>query len=1250
MFDNYTVNSTNAGLFDIYIVSIDVDQIEMEEVGKTSRNPHIFGRNSANKRSSNSRNKSFRSGCLKVQLNMCAKINDPVKYFSNQENMDMKIAVMQVTDADIRKKITANPVAYAQTRAKNIKSKFISSKVLSLFDSVDVGIANFISISKETYTANGNVKNTLNERPYIPYTKKVDSNGFEYYEVPIKAQFIIGEHEGGASVRDLSYFCYPFVDSEEKYLDRKREQKTVVKSFSKNLFVKSKSIGNIKSEIVIKNGKIEKKCKLFVDETGNIWARPVHMMPDGKFMKGHEHARNPKSSDYLQSFDLANLKIRDNRIFTEIKRRRIDQNLISQAQIQESLTPSPVFSDLYLSRDKSGSVRYMFSLNLEEAVKQSTTYPSLITGLKITNPRAYSRIMQSAVVDNLSVSKKRIKDGGDINSIKQYALKNSDLSPADPFGIEQKHVVVQAAAKSATDLQTLTTTVVPRNENGLDSESKPSGNIRELINVKSSNSLEIKHYSGVDLDSARLSSGIYQYSVDLTLKDPVHNFLTTVAQSLENILGDMGTSSSSNLTVGSYINDVQTHPYYYDQLLDRFKPEFLRYYNSKYVSGGRHSFILEAIRNYASILFTLVDSNNFGYSPSDVVNYLCLICSPNTGGIQGITKFAELLTDLLSQINHLISVQSYVKKKSGEGQIANNRTNVTKSKEQKTNTFTKKFGNLYDFSDPSTVGFDYLYLDPKERELNNDSLTRVTKKQMKNRFSAEMNKFFTNDVTNEDIKISNRDGDVLNPNDKLENTKYTYLSPSNVFLSNSENSTQFANTSCKISSQDSNMLNKILAGIINYNNSKRLDKFNPLQQQNDKEYIEAMLIKGAEEGMTDEELRELQKQLTLAAAKQAKLSGTGDVPAGDQPDDGSPPAGAMMTNKSVTPTTGGDRDRFFEMLSSTSDGGMLDECNNIDNYLFQKQSGFGASYYVKQLTKSLCEQSSTAKTPPLNMAPIHLKALMLLINGASSVKNNPILNASSGASASENIEILKNPESYGFFQLNYKLLKQVQVFRGYRSESQKTFVNNPVFTPMKTSDLDMLKNGNLICRLADMTDVGRCVDSNSKLKLPPYNDIFIITGGSDNNKTGYDGKYLFDGPFNFGSTLYGGRFTDDMKGINDLINQKTLFTDKLSCKSGEAPVFSEASHGNIMSEIPKVIDIMSKSSDKADVEDMPSGKFFDHLVKMGFGDMLPEKIKNNPKYKTPSMQYMKKTTGTGVNLTSGTQTTGTTPTGGGSSY
>jgi len=85
MFDNYTVNSTNAGLFDIYIVSIDVDQIEMEEVGKTSRNPHIFGRNSANKRSSNSRNKSFRSGCLKVQLNMCAKINDPVKYFSNQD-------------------------------------------------------------------------------------------------------------------------------------------------------------------------------------------------------------------------------------------------------------------------------------------------------------------------------------------------------------------------------------------------------------------------------------------------------------------------------------------------------------------------------------------------------------------------------------------------------------------------------------------------------------------------------------------------------------------------------------------------------------------------------------------------------------------------------------------------------------------------------------------------------------------------------------------------------------------------------------------------------------------------------------------------------------------------------------------------------------------------------------------------------------------------------------------------------------
>jgi hypothetical protein len=1253
MFDNYNVNSLDGGLFDVYIVSVDVDQIDLNKEKSKATNPHSVRPNSANRRSSNLQTKTVNSGCLQVRLNMCAKVNDPVKYFSNIENMDVKICAMQVIDADVRKKITANPISYVQTSSGEINSKFVKTKIVSLFDSMTSEISKFTGISRRNYAANGNAKSAFNQLPPIPYTKKIDSNGLEYYEIPIKVEFVIEEEQGGASIQDLSYFCYSFIDQREKYFDRRKERKTNVKSYKNTLFVKSNSIGNIKSEIIIKNGKLENKSRIFTDNSGKVWTGAVHKMQDGKYMKGKFHNRSTRNEEYLQSTEITNIKIRDNRIYRSILERRIDIAFLSNSQSYNPLSQqnAPVFSDIYLTRDKTGAVRYMFSFNAEEAVKQCTIYPNFVTNLKRVNPRAYSQMIQSAIVTDLVVSRKRIKDvSGDLSEIRQFRHSNSDLKNSNSFAVEDKQRVVHAGARSSSDLQRSTTTIVPRNEGSLDFEGKLSGNIRELTNVKSSNSLEIRHYSGLDLDIISADRGIFQYSVELTLKDPIDAILSTYISNLRNILGETGDNNSGGINLISYISDIESRPQYYDSYLERFKPEFIRYYNSRYVSNGQYSFILEAIRNYVSILFTFIDSRTFKYSPTEVANYLCLICSPNTGGPQGITVFANLVSSLISQLSKMISNQNYTKAKLGEGRASNDRKNIVKNKEQKTNQFVKNFSNLYNSSDPSNVGFDYLFLSSTKAESNRDCLTKITKKDMKNRFTAEVNKFFKSGVSREDILITNNNGDALNPNDRLENTKYTYLSPSNIFLANSEKSNAFANTSCELSSQDAQMLNKVLNGIIAYNNGKENDRLAPFQQESDRDYITAMIQKGISEGMSEEEISQLKKELAEIAKKEAKLAGQGDVPAGDRPDEGSNTTiGAMATAQSSKKV--GDKERFFEMISNVSDGGMLDECNNIDNFLFNDRTGTTASYYINQLVKSVCEDNSQTKVPPLNMAPIHLKALMLAINGSNSIKSNPVFaSANSNSDANRSLELLKNPSTYGFFQINYKLLKQVQVFRGYKTEDQRTYVANPIWSPMSTSDLDTLKNGNLVCKLANMTDVERCVDSNKKLNLPLYNDIFIITAGSGNENTSIGGKYLFDGPFDFASNLYGGKFMDDMVGVINLFDQKKVFTDKMSCGASESPISSEAAFGPILGAIPLNTNIPSQSSDTVDTEGMSTSKFFDHVAKMGFADILPDKFKNNPKYKTPSMKYMNNqgtSNGTQATITAGP--VGSTS-GGGSNY
>ena len=1232
MFDNYVVNSMNGGLFDVYVVSIDLDQIALDKNKSKTKNPHTLNRNSANRRSSSSRTNNNKSGCLKVTLNMCAKIADPIAYFSNPENMDVKIGIIQTIDADIRKKITSDPLQYMQTTSKEIKSKFVRTQIVSLFDSLDFGISNALkSAANPDYAANNKIKNSVDDRPKIPYTKKMDANGAEYYEIPIKAEFVVDETEGGASVRDLGYFFYSFIDPEQKYLDRSKEQKSIIQSFSLNQFIKSKSIGNIRSELVIKNGKIETKSNIFVDNSGKVWVGPVHKMPNGKFMKGNTHSNNSPDSDYLQHYEIENLKIRDNRILKAILERRLEATIgdIENANaVRLGQQNIPVFSDIYLSRDKTGCVRYMFSFNVEEAVKQSTTYPNFITSLKKINPAVYSKIMESAIVEDLVISRKRIADNGDISTLKGLRSSNSDMRSLDGLNNKFKDVVVQAGARKSSDLQTLTTTIVPQRENGLDTEAKISGNIRELTNIKSRNSLEIKHYSGVDLDIASLGVGTYQYSVDLTLKEPIGNILSTFITNLENILGDVGTSSSANINIINYLREIETRPYYYDSYLGRFKPEFIKYYNSRYVSGGKNSFILEAIRNYVSILFTFVDSKKFPYSPTEVTNYLCLICSPNTGSPEGISLFSKLLVSLIAQIRTISSVQSYTNRESNR---INPAANVAKGREQKANKFSKNFSNLYTSSDPSGVGFDYLFLSSTDLELNKDSLTKITKSQLKNRFDAEVNKFFKQGITKENILISNQNGDVLNPNDKLENTKYTYLSPSNIFMADGA----FANTSCQLSSQDATMLNKVLSGIIAYNNSKQTDRFAPFQtsispksssgqqQLLTDEKIAQLLMNAVSEGKTQEEIKRLKEQLVAEFTKQQNLSPAGDEPDNSVENKSSGYAYQTAGTQGVSPPSK-DRDRLFEMISNADNGGMLDECNNIDGFLFNDRSGTGAVRYVDKLVLTVCGNASNASTPPINSAPIHLKALLLAVNGSNFVKSNPVF-TNNGLGTERSVEVsqvLKNPDTYGFFQMNYKLLKQISVFRGYNTEGVRTFVGNPIWTPMTVNDLENLNSGNLICKLADITDVGGCIDSNNKLKLPPYNDIFIVSAGDDKNKAGIGGKYLLDGPFDFASSLYGGKFADDMNGISNLLDQKRIFTDNMSCGEGENPINSEAAFGPVLGIIPINIGIdLPSQSENVDTNGMSTKQVFDTITKMGLMDILPDKIRNNTNYKTPSMQY-----------------------------
>ncbi len=283
------------------------------------------------------------------------------------------------------------------------------------------------------------------------------------------------------------------------------------------------------------------------------------------------------------------------------------------------------------------------------------------------------------------------------------------------------------------------------------------------------------------------------------------------------------------------------------------------------------------------------------------------------------------------------------------------------------------------------------------------------------------------------------ENNVLNPGDTINNTKFSYLSPSNIYIEDSSGATSITNLNRNVSSVSSKELNDALDKIMVYNKGRKTS-----------------FSKNADS--TDKDLANQKKLLDLLSYSGATIE-----------DPSSPTTRRDTENKveAFDRTARADNinrnDALFEeidsideeerneflntarrltrCLSVSKETNLLSKENSLDNFFLKNSrdtNRFTKRFINAQNSQTRVNRGETGNSrvaasnskAPLNSMPNQLKALLLSINKSTSTNDNVVFGPVQDTL--ENSEdIFKNPENFGYMWFSYKNLKKNSNFKGF---------------------------------------------------------------------------------------------------------------------------------------------------------------------------------------------------------------------------
>ena len=1214
---NYNTRGKNLlgiGLPNIYVHNIELSVSSDNNNNKTD-NPHIVTGKQYSNYNSKTTSGLSNSGAMITNLNMSIKFSNLNPLLNPADNIKhIKVMVVQCLAKKEHDRINANPFGYFNSLIKNRGEKdlemgSIRTKILPINQMLvhtynrSVGID---LLGNKLVESNGGV---------IPYSLSTTRDSTSFYSIPIKSEFSISETEGGSEVSFLSYFVFSFYDKQSKTIESSAK---IIPSLISDMF----SIGKISSEVVISNKVVNRRSYAFKETSGTFWNGTVHQMGNGQWMRHSSHSGDMESS-ILDAIQVDNTKIRDNRIYSKLSSLKFDlvgntEYISGNARLIDDLRKSSnsdlikrknnFLSEFYITRDKRNNARFMFSINMAEVVKKNTDFPKILDNLKSTDTNAFNRIIEQARIKNISVTRKRIRNSEMLTSRTELTTTIDD----------QETVIIAQSAdpeQSSGGLIPSINSNSRRDPKGENLEPKTFGLIEEISLATLQKSKEIRSFTGTDFDISSKREGQYEYSLELETQDPIIPLLENNLASLQRIIE----GSSTQPGFEQYYRDSLEVKSYYDSLVEQFNPSFLVFYNKKYNSSAEsnyiyNNFIFRSLSFMTRLYYQL--SNEFRskkMTELSILNYLTNISSPSSGSPDGIQKVLQLMYSLESSLKKMIQKNTrYVKYKGDVAveAVASSPT-IQGTRSNRTHTAQHTFKNKFNAMTDPGVGYDFLFSTKDQMEDNFDGFALIDRDMLSERLSIETSKYFTSN--NAGIEITDRNNDTYNKGDKIDNTKYSFLTVSNIFIKQEDENVSFSNVNSSLKSVNRKSLNDILTQVSLINQNKGLyygSKTRPDGDKTEQNLVENLSVfHGATVGGNRENRKNSTSSRNLIFSENAKSNRIDD--------------GERLFNRNGIETSERDLPKGAkELLTSINQvarGEFSSNTNSIRYYFVNDDEG--GQTFKNQLVSNSDRNKNASRgqnvnlSPELNSAPNQLKALLLSLLKSDSVNKNTIFDNIKGH-LNDSEDSFKDPLNAGLVFFNYKNIRKMEVFRGYRSQGNTTYIKSPIWTPLTKGDVDSAGTGKaILCRHTAYTNGAYGIAEQDNLSLPTYNEFFFVSQGlSGKNNTTAKGQFVL------GNTLSTHQDNPNSNGgigtkTTQFFNRRAKTTDPIRSKEHEA-IRPEFMNSNIVIKDINLTKIgIRTTTEEAEIlqslkenENKTALELAKEVVKAGLGKFLPARF------------------------------------------
>ena len=469
--------------------------------------------------------------------------------------------------------------------------------------------------------------------------------------------------------------------------------------------------GQKTSQKALENGKTNFVSYSFYSQDGSAWNGPVHRHPSKGFMEGAVHSDRPHG--LLTAVPSVN-KVRDQRIFTKFSS---IQNEISLSK--NTTRKEKVYSDIFLSSDRSGIVRGLFAFNIMKFLEEEGEFNNLFT------TRNRKKLLTLSLIESMKVFRLGSADPGSNKGGEADVMVKRNLS---------KEVVAQTAQRSIYSKVASSVNKQDRNADGV--QERTVGSIRE---ISMSGVGTNRVFSFVDFEVANLSGGTFNYGVEFTIKDPTKKFLKMRLKSLKR----------ARKIILSYYEEAK-NPRNFNRITGNFTDEYLNSLSTIYnldptSQKSNKSATLPwrvPVHLYVDTLQDLVGRRVLKADVLELQKQLY----PASGNLSGVEYFISLLDSLIQNLSKYDMAADEITSRSSGG-----RKNVSvRDRLETKNIFLNQPWNA------SRHANKKVYLNYLKGALQKDQfgMPRVNKNSLVNRFNVEAGKYFPEVVGKNESQVS----------------------------------------------------------------------------------------------------------------------------------------------------------------------------------------------------------------------------------------------------------------------------------------------------------------------------------------------------------------------------------------------------------------------------------------------------------------------------------------------------------------